>query len=132
MVLRRRPCFNPEETASVQHFSSSISRRTAEQAHFSIPITAFDLLTSGIRRTVLILPRSSSKSDPKQILFVTSAFPSLPSMISGMVAQAFTKRISKIWNSSEILAQASRRSNSCSIRIARTALCAIRLLQNKH
>ena len=35
MVLRRRLCFDLEETVSVRHSSSSTSRRTAKQAHFN-------------------------------------------------------------------------------------------------
>ncbi|TVY91115.1 hypothetical protein LAWI1_G004341 [Lachnellula willkommii] len=126
MALHRRLCFDPEESASVQHFFGSISRRIAKQAHFSIPITVFDSPWVGSKYfEVFVSVRTHGSGPgpnlgpmgthgdpygPKQILFVTSAYPSLPLTISDRVAQVFTKRISKIWNSFERLVRASRRS----------------------
>ena len=65
---------------------------------------------------------SAHIAPPKQALFTTSAFPSLPLTISGMVELGFTKRISKIWNSSEIPVQASLLSNYRDSPVAQEAL----------
>jgi hypothetical protein len=89
MTLRRRPSFGLKETASIRHFSASIRGRTAKPAHCSIPTTASDSLIFLSRhrppRTVLTSPHSSAKSDLKRALFATSASPSLPLTISGVV-----------------------------------------------
>jgi hypothetical protein len=132
------PLFDPKETVSVRHSFSSISRCTAKQAHFSIPTTAFDFLTFLLRhcppQTVLTSPHSFAKSDPKQALFATSALPSLPflpSTIPRMIELCFTKRISKIWNSSEIDVQASLLLSYRFHQIARTTRSTVHLWQQR-
>ena len=118
MALRRRPSFGLKETVSVRHFSASTRGRTAKPAHYSIPTTASDSLIFLSRhrppRTVLTSPHSLAKLDLKQALFATSASPSLPLTVTGVVELGFTKHMLKIWNSSEIPVQASLLSNYCS------------------
>jgi hypothetical protein len=101
MALHRRPSFGLKETVSIRHFFASTRGRTAKPAHYSIPTTASDSLIFLPRhrplQTVLTSPHSLAKLDLKQALFATSALPSLPLTITGVVELGFTKRILKIW-----------------------------------